>query len=76
MKAGTIWRIRVAALRQGFVLLTRALRTRHLPTKHGHAALRRSLDVIRVYQRDSSSKRPASSVVSGLWEGGPSETAR
>src|SRR5262249_46386397 len=33
--------------------LTRAIRTRHLPTKHGHAVRRRSSDATPEYQRDS-----------------------
>jgi len=44
--------------------VTRVIRSRSLPTEHGHAALRRTLGVTRAYQRDSSSKRPASSAVS------------
>ena len=39
-----------------------------LPTKHGHAALRRATVVIRECQSDSSSKRPTSSVPSALWD--------
>ncbi len=66
MKAGTIRSIRVAPLRQG-VPLTRAVRQRYLPTKHGHEALRRCVGVIHGYQSDSSSKRPALSVLSGFW---------
>jgi len=70
MKAGTIQRTRVAALRQGRrPALTRAIRPRYLSTENGHAALRpgtaRRLDVTRAYQSDSSSKRPAFSVDSG-----------
>ena len=40
MKAGTIRRTRVAALRQGAPPPTRDIRQRFLPTEHGHAALR------------------------------------
>ena len=39
----------------------------NLPTKHGHAALRRATVVTREYQSDSSSKTPTSSVPSALW---------
>ena len=64
MKAGTIQRTRVAALRQeGSPFPTRALRQRSLSTENGHAALH--LGATREYQSDSSSKRPASSVVFG-----------
>ncbi len=53
--------------RQGASSWTREDRQRFLPTKHGHAALRRPADVTREYQSDSSSKRPApSSVICGL----------
>ena len=69
MKAGTIQRTRVAALRQGgLASRTRAFRPRHLSTENGHAALRPG--ATRAYQSDSSSKRPASSVVSDP-QGGP-----
>jgi hypothetical protein len=65
MKAGTIQRTRVAALRQGgYASRTRALRQRYLATENGHAALRSR--ATRAYQMDSSSKRPASSVVLDL----------
>jgi len=68
MKAGTIQRTRVAALRQeGSTFRTRALRPRSLPTENGHAALRSG--ATREYQTDSSSKRPAPSVVFGLLGG-------
>ena len=64
MKAGTIRRTRVAALRQGgSASRTRDVRQRRLPTENGHAALRSG--ATRAYQNDSSSKRPAFSVVSG-----------
>jgi hypothetical protein len=70
MTAGTIQRMRVAALRQGgLASRTRALRPRHLATENGHAALRSR--VTRAYQNDSSSKRPASSVVFDLRGGTP-----
>jgi hypothetical protein len=65
MKAGTIQRMRVAALRQGGpASQTRAFRLRYLATENGHAALRSR--ATREYQHDSSSKRPASSVVFDL----------
>ena len=64
MKAGTIRRTRVAALRKkGFALRTRVLRARFLSTENGTAALRHG--ATREYQSDSSSKRPAFTVVSG-----------
>jgi hypothetical protein len=63
--AGTIPRIRALGMRQGgFASRTRASRQRHLSTEYGHAALRSG--ATREYQIDSSSKRPASSVDSGL----------
>lgn len=76
MKAGTIQRTRDAALRQGgLAAWTRAIRQRYLSTENGHAALRfdasRRRSVIRAYQSDSSSKRPAFSAVSGFPEGLP-----
>jgi hypothetical protein len=63
MKAGTIRRMRVAALRRGGLASpTRAIRARSLSTQDGTAAL--LLGATRVYQSDSSSKRPAFTVVS------------
>jgi hypothetical protein len=76
MKAGTIQRIRDAALRQGgLATLTRAIRQRHLSTENGHAALRLGASprpgVTRAYQSDSSSKRPAFTVDSDSPGGSP-----
>jgi hypothetical protein len=76
MKAGTIQRTRDAALRQGGLdARTRAIRQRYLSTENGHAALRLDAStrrsVIRVYQSDSSSKRPAFSVDSDFPGGLP-----
>ena len=69
MKAGTIRRMRGADLRQqGLAFPTRAIRARFLSTEDGTAALR--LGATRVYQSDSSSKRPAFTVVSDP-QGGP-----
>ncbi len=57
---GNDWRMRETAMRQGCVhARTRDPRQRYLPTNPGPAALHRSLEVTREYQRDSSSKRPA-----------------
>lgn len=68
MKAGTIQRTRVAALRlESLASQIRALRLRHLSTDNGHAALR--FGATRAYQSDSSSKRPASSAVYGFQGG-------
>jgi len=73
MKAATIQRIRVAALRQGgFVSSTRDIRPRFLSTENGTAALR--LGATRAYQSDSSSKRPAFTVVSDPQGGTTSPT--
>jgi hypothetical protein len=67
MKTGTIWSIRDLAVRQGSLApCTRDSRQRSLPTKHGHAVLCSSFRVIREYQSDSSSKRPASSFLLGF----------
>ena len=68
MNAGTVKRIRGLAMRQESpALWTRASRQRSLPTKHGHAgSARLHRRVIRVYQSDSSSKRPASSALWGF----------
>ena len=56
---GNDWRTRESTLRQGGSgPRTRDSRLRPLPTNHGPAALRRTLDVTREYQLDSSSKRP------------------
>jgi hypothetical protein len=65
MNAGTDRRTRELAMRQGiFNLRTRASRQRRLPTKNGHAGSARACArVIREYQSDSSSKRPAPSSV-------------
>jgi hypothetical protein len=74
MKAGTIQRMRVAALRlEGSAFQTRELRPRSLATDNGHAALR--FRATRAYQNDSSSKRPAPSVVFALREGDHSPMA-
>lgn len=63
--AGTIPRMRALAMRQGgLASWTRAPRQRLLSTEYGHAALRPG--ATREYQIDSSSKRPALSVGSGL----------
>jgi hypothetical protein len=64
MQTGTIRRTRAVAMRQRAALI-RDSRQRHLPTEHGHVALRRLVGATREYQSDSSSKRPVSSVVSG-----------
>jgi transposase len=69
MQAGTIRRTRVTPYATAPRALTRAPRQRHLPTEHGHAALRRLVGATHEYQSDSSSKRPVSSVVSGPWGG-------
>jgi hypothetical protein len=65
MNAGTDRRIRGLTMRHGIVHPeTRALRGRCLPTKNGHAGSARArARVIREYQSDSSSKRPAPSSV-------------
>jgi hypothetical protein len=56
---GNDWRTRESTMRQGGSdPRTRDSRLRPLPTNHGPAALRRTLDVTREYQLDSSSKRP------------------
>jgi hypothetical protein len=74
MRAGTIQRIRVAALRQeGFASPTRAIRARPLSTENVTAALR--LRATRVCQTDSSSKRPAFTVVSDP-QGGLTSTTK
>lgn len=65
MIAGTTWSTRGLPMRQEGDFPTRAIaRLRSLPTKHRHAALAVSR-LIRAYKSDSSSKSPASSVVSG-----------
>ena len=62
MKSGTNRRTRGLAMRQENAFFrTRASRERPLPTENGHAALP---PVTRVYQSDSSSKSPVSSVAS------------
>ncbi len=67
MLAGTTWRTRGSALRQGWSSSrTRATRRRSLPTKNSNAALRRATGLTRGYQDDSSSKRPAASVPFGF----------
>jgi len=68
MMAGTNRRIRDTGLRQASnACWIRVFRLRHLPTKNGHAVLCSSLArVIRGYQSDSLSKRPASSFLLGF----------
>jgi hypothetical protein len=67
MKPGTIRRKRGAPMRQEDNLLrTRDSRQRYSPTENGHAALHSTLNVIRAYQNDSSSKHPCSSAALGL----------
>ena len=63
-RAGHDPRICGLAMRQGSDSWTRAPREHALATEHGHAAL--PLGVTRVYQRDSSSKRPRRSVFLSL----------
>ena len=69
MKTGINRRMRDVALRQASTACRiRVPRQRHLPTKHGHAGLCSSTArVIREYQSDSLSKRPASSFLPGPW---------
>jgi hypothetical protein len=71
MLAGTNRRMRDLIMRQGNLAScqapwTRDFRQRSLPTKHGHARLCPGFArVIREYQDDSSSKRPASPFLLG-----------
>lgn len=65
MRAGTIQRTRVNVVRLDSSAQTHDVRVRYLTTEHGHAARHRYAGATRVYQSDSSSKRPASSAFSG-----------
>ena len=65
MRAGTIQRTRVIGVRLDSNVQTHDFRVRYLTTEHGHAARHRCAGATRVYQSDSSSKRPASSAFSG-----------
>jgi len=68
MQSGTNRRIRELIMRQGsYASRIRDFRQRSLPTKNRHAVLCSSIArVIRVYQSDSSSKRPDSSFLPGF----------
>ena len=73
--AGINRRMRDTDLWQGSMAsLIRDFRRRSLPTKHGHARLCPSTPrVIREYQSDSLSKRPASSLLLGFGLPNPSQ---